>query len=279
MVRMPPASAAGGPSVRGGGCGRSGALGLEAAGRHGLVMAALLPGRKAAPMALSPGDQATGQSRVRQAAFAREIAEARDRGVELELDRSGRAVALLADDELGLAVDRGHLGLPFEMLFAAGPRLLVAQIIFLAEHEQHHVGVLLDRAGFTQVRELRALVVAAFDLARELRERKDRNVELLGQRLEAGGDLGHFLHAVFVGAPGGALQQLDIVDDQQVEPALALEPARARGKLRDREAAGFVDVERQVLQFDRNILDLSRNRLRRCRRGGWCSTKSRCVRR
>ena len=32
--------------------------------------------------------------------------------------------------------------------------------------------------------------------------------------------------------------------------------ARARGQLADRQAAGFVDVERQVLQLDRDVLDL-----------------------
>ena len=52
-----------------------------------------------------------------------------------------------------------------------------------------------------------------------------------------------------------ALQQLDVVDHQHVEAALALEPAGARGKLRDRKAAGLVDIERQALQLDRDVLD------------------------
>ncbi len=100
------------------------------------------------------------------------------------------------------------------------------------------------------------LVVAAFHLARQLRQRHDRNVEFLRQGFELGGDLGDFLHAVFLAAARRARQQLQIVDDQQIEAALALEPARAGGKLRHRKAAGLVDVERQVLQFDRVILDL-----------------------
>ena len=54
---------------------------------------------------------------------------------------------------------------------------------------------------------------------------------------------------------------MQIVDDQQVEAALALEPPRARGKLRHRQAAGFVDEERQILQLDREVLDAARNRL------------------
>ena len=83
----------------------------------------------------------------------------------------------------------------------AGRRLHVLDVIFLAEHEQHDVGVLLDRARFAKVGELRALVVAAFHLTRELRERDDRHVQLLAERLQAGGDLGDFLHAVVARLP------------------------------------------------------------------------------
>ena len=52
----------------------------------------------------------------------------------------------------------------------------------LAVHEHHEVRVLLDRSRFSQVRELRAAgLVAGLDRARELRQRDDRDVELLGQ--------------------------------------------------------------------------------------------------
>jgi hypothetical protein len=90
------------------------------------------------------------------------------------------------------------------------------------------------------------------DLTRELRQRHDRHVQLLGQRLQAGGDLGDFLHAAFRSrAPRRALQQLDIVDHQQVEAALALEPARAGCELRDGDAAGLVDRAGMLLHFAR----------------------------
>ena len=161
---------------------------------------------------------------------------------------------------------------------------LLCEVIFLAVDEHHDVGVLLDRAGFAQVGELRALVVAAFDLTRELRQRDDRNVQFLGQRLQAGGDLGHLLHAVvwpFLPEPE---QQLEIVDDEQVEALLALQPAGAGGELRDRDAAGLVDIERQrsaisigdvaelveIALGDPAAPDLARRRCRSARRGyGW----------
>ena len=82
------------------------------------------------------------------------------------------------------------------------------------------------------------------------------NVELLGERLEVGGDLRDFLHAIVVAALARALQQLDVVDHDQVEALLPLQPPGARGELRDRQAAGFVDVERQRLQLDRVVADL-----------------------
>ena len=121
-----------------------------------------------------------------QVLFVREIGEARHLGLEGEFDGAGRAVALLADDDFGLAVRPLHAPPAISTNSSVPSRgCLLLQIIFLAEDEHHDVGVLLDRAGFAQVRQLRALVVAAFDLTRQLRQRDDRHVQLLGQRLEA----------------------------------------------------------------------------------------------
>ncbi|MNF18988.1 hypothetical protein D3C80_2234230 [compost metagenome] len=47
-------------------------------------------------------------------------------------------------------------------------RFEVLDVIFLAEHEKHHVGVLLDGARFTKIGELWSLVIAAFHLTGEL---------------------------------------------------------------------------------------------------------------
>ena len=91
---------------------------------------------------------------------------------------------------------------------------------------------------------MRPFVIAVLDLARELRQRHDRDVELLGERFEARGDLGHLLYAPFHGAPGRALQQLDVIDDQEIETFLAFETAGTGGELRDGQSAGLVDEER-----------------------------------
>src|ERR1700724_4555580 len=178
-----------------------------------------MPYFKLRAFAVQPGAAASIAS-IRQMAVMRQIAEPRHAGLELQLDSAGWAMALLADDDFGLAVHQRHVELPFFVFRRSDPRFLVGEVIFLAVHEHHHVGVLLDRAGFTQVGQLRAFVVAALDLARQLRQRDDGDVELLGQRLQAGGDFGDFLHAVIVAALARALQKLDIVDHDQVETLL-----------------------------------------------------------
>ena len=110
--------------------------------------------------------------------LAREIIEPRDGGVELKIDGAGWPVALLANDDFGFTVDCGHFGLPLDVLVRTRARLLVAEVIFFAEHEQYDVRVLLDRSRFTQIRQLRPLVVAVLDLPRQLRQRQNRYIDI-----------------------------------------------------------------------------------------------------
>ena len=129
-----------------------------------------------------------------------QIGETRHRRVELQFDGPRRAVALLADDHLGLAVYALALREPFGEFLAIGlGRFAHLMIVFFTEDEDHHVGVLFDRSRFTQIRQLRALVFTAFHLARQLRERQDWNVKFFGQRFESGGNFSDFLNAAFGG--------------------------------------------------------------------------------
>src|SRR5262249_5220826 len=66
---------------------------------------------------------------------AGQIVEAGDAGVELEVHGAGWAMALFADDDLRLAVNGGHFGLPLDVLVRTWARFLVAEVIFLAENE------------------------------------------------------------------------------------------------------------------------------------------------
>src|SRR6185295_1753758 len=89
-----------------------------------------------------------------------EIAESGELLLEVELHDAGGAVALLGDDDLGLVVRLLELDLPLGIFGVVGARLLGAQVILVAIDEHYDVGVLLDRARFAEVGQLRALVLA-----------------------------------------------------------------------------------------------------------------------
>jgi len=74
-------------------------------------------------------------SAIRQLTVMGEVAEPRHRGFELQFDAAGRAMALLADDDFGLAEREIHVGLPFLVFRRAGAGFLVRQVIFLAIDE------------------------------------------------------------------------------------------------------------------------------------------------
>src|ERR1051325_5144888 len=70
-------------------------------------------------------------SPFRQVALLCEIAEARELAFEMQFDRTGWAVTLLADNDFGLAVHQRHLELPFFVFRRARARLLVGEVVFL----------------------------------------------------------------------------------------------------------------------------------------------------
>src|SRR5262245_14465527 len=113
-----------------------------------------------------------------QVVVAREIAEFRDFALEVQRHRADRPVALLGDKDVGDVVDLAAVLLPaldpfvelVDRLIRALLRLGAFVIVLLAIDEHDDVGILLDRTGFAQVRELRSLVLALLDGARELGE-------------------------------------------------------------------------------------------------------------
>src|ERR1700738_5288067 len=63
-----------------------------------------------------------------QMAVLRQVAEPGKLAFELHFHRPGGAMALLADDDFGLAVHQRHVELPFFMLGGADARLLVGKV-------------------------------------------------------------------------------------------------------------------------------------------------------
>ena len=80
--------------------------------------------------------------------------------------------------------------------------------------------------------------VALLSGAGELRQRDDGTAEFAGQVLEAPGNVAHLLRAVLARCTVGHLDELEIVDDEQVEPMLHLLPPRLAAEVADRRDPG-----------------------------------------
>ncbi len=175
--------------------------------------------------------------------WLREVAEAGELTLERQANGADGAVALLADHNFGFAVQALHFILPrghFVVLVITG--LFALFVVFLAVHEHHDVGVLLNRARFTQVRELRAFIFAIFDLTRELREGHDGDLQFLGDGLETHRDFGNFVHTVF--GTARAAHKLQVVHDQQIKPMCPFQTSRAGSQLADRQGRRVIDKQR-----------------------------------
>ena len=116
--------------------------------------------------------------------------------------------------------------------------------VLVDEHD--HVGVLLDGARLAQVRELRLFVRARLWRAIELRDRDDRHGELARQLLHGARDVADLLLAVVRAAVAG--HELEVVDDDEAERCLGLQPARLGAQLEHVEAGGVVDEDVGLLE-------------------------------
>src|ERR1019366_1129878 len=117
---------------------------------------------------------------------------------------TGGTVAVLGHDDLRGALALGRFG--------------VVDLVPVDEH--HHVGVLLDGAGLSQVGQHRALVLALLQPAGQLGQCHHRHLEPAGEDLEAGADLGPPALAVPRAVPSG--HQLEVVDPREAQPLAAL---------------------------------------------------------
>src|SRR5580658_3056563 len=145
--------------------------------------------------------------------------EARQAAAEDEFYVFGGAVALLGDAELG-----------FFALFGAGAGF--EEVRAVDEHDD--VGVLLDSAGFAEVGKLGAAFVALGG-AGELAENENGYLQFFREAFEAAGDAGDFFLAVAEAATGG--DELQVVDDQEREAFVALEPASLCADFEDADGA------------------------------------------
>ena len=131
---------------------------------------------------------------------------------------------------------------------------LSASYDLLAVDEHDDVGVLFERARFAQVGELRPMIGRALPArATQLRQRDDRDVQLLGQPLQRPRDRRQLLLAVLEAA--APLHQLNVVDDQQVQAVLGLEAARLGAHLEHADRRRVVDEDPRLGQRRRAPCD------------------------
>ena len=136
----------------------------------------------------------------------------------------------------------------------------------VAIQEDHHVRVLLDRSRLAQVGEPGLGAAALLDPAGELRQRDHRHLQLARELLEPAADLAHLLDPVRLALGEVALHELQVVHDQQVEPALLrLEPPSLGPQLEHGEDRRVVDphgrVQAPARRAAHDIVHLSFKRL------------------
>ena len=121
--------------------------------------------------------------------------------------------------------------------------------------EHHHVRVLLDGAGFTDVGEHGAVVGAARGRAGELGKGDDRHAQLRGQPLERAGNGRDFFLAA-AEAPGGG-HELYVVDHNEVQPLLQLQAPRLGAHLGHGDAGGGVHEHAAGTDGDHRLGELA----------------------
>lgn len=83
-------------------------------------------------------------------------------------------------------------------------------------HEEHHVGVLFDGTGLSQVGQFRSFVGALFRITVQLGEHDHGALQFLGEHFALAGEVRHFLLTVLDGFTGG--HELQVVDDDKLQP-------------------------------------------------------------
>ena len=181
---------------------------------------------------------------------------------------------LLRNVHLGDTLHLRHPTLPLQVSVGPLLRFRILQIILLAIEQQHHVGVLLERTGITQIAKQRALVIALVHFTGHLGERHNGDLQFLRERLERGGDVGQFLYTVVLTTPllRSAADQLHIVDDEEMQAPLLVQGSSAQFDLADGQLAGCIDVDRKLVQIllevDQPSISLSDRALRLMRQDG-----------
>ncbi len=94
------------------------------------------------------------------------------------------------------------------------------------------------------------MIGALFHCARKLRKRNHRDIEFTSQPLQAPRDLRDLIHARILPA---TTHELEVIDDQQVEPFLGLESARLGADVHDCGTRSVIDVDRRFRKSTKGV--------------------------
>src|SRR5271163_4442623 len=160
-------------------------------------------------VALTIGVMRTSPEYALGVGFRRVVLELRVLAEEGQLHFARGAIALLGDDDIGDAFARG-----------------VGVVDVFAIDEENDVCILFQRTALPEIRHHRLLLLTLLHASIELRQSNDRHLQFPGERLERAGDLGNLGRPVLFRPRD--LHELKIVDNDEVESALAFQSTSAR---------------------------------------------------
>src|SRR5216683_2932324 len=165
-----------------------------------------------------------------------QVVEARVVAAELELDHSGRAVAVLGDDHLSDA------------------RTLLGFIVLRPIKEHYNITVLFNASALSQVTEDRSLIGTLLRSTTQLGDGNNGNAQLTRQTLQRTRYRGHLLHAIVI-ATRASVHELQVVDEDHVD--VVAHPRLPRLQLQ-RELVhhwSVVDVDLRFTQGSKRVGD------------------------
>ena len=154
------------------------------------------------------------------------------------MDVAGGAVTLFGDEQV--------YGDGFLVLRSVVVVAFFSFVWFVEEGDE--VRVLLDGAGFAEVRETGFAAFIFFQFAVELGKNDDRDVQFLGEGFNTVGNHGDFLLTVFDAGRTG-VEELEVINDDEFYAVLLIHTAGFGAELKNGEASGVVDIERSIGHF------------------------------
>ena len=123
-------------------------------------------------------------------------------------------------------------------------RLRIIKLFTINEH--HNIRILLNRPGFPEIRQHGPFIRPVFHGPAQLGKRHDRNIQLLRQGFQGSTDIRDFLLSGF--RPDPPLHELEIIDNQEIQPPFRLETTRLAPHLLHGQPAGIINKNVRLFQ-------------------------------